>query len=415
MRHVRSVSGSGCCNTEKERKPSVPHDRGWANDYLMFSDNSCSVAKGSLMASEVLLWDLQMAKSLSAIIGIDLGRHSIKSVLMQRKGQRLAVTNYGVLNTGEELITVDQQCDALNELLSKMGGSGKSCVVAVSSNDALLRIIEQPRMEPSLLRNALRINDMALLNQSVRNYVLDCDRIRPACNPPAKDSADSPNATVPYLVGGLPRERVGYLNEAFSRLKWSLSAIQLAPVCSFNAFEFAKPEVFQNEAFIIVDIGHLSTTVTVGVKGELILIRTVEYGGATLMEALVTSSGNDREYCVMALEQWDQVTVDHARISLSTLTRELSSSIGFFEGRREETISRIFVSGGPIRSTAILKIMTEELHMPVEAWHPFEQCETLVSEARTRGFAEDFVNLNVACGAAVEQLKGSLKTHGSAS
>jgi Tfp pilus assembly PilM family ATPase len=347
-----------------------------------------------------------MAKSLSAVIGIDLGRHSIKSILMQRKGHRLLVSNYGVQNTGEELITADQLSDALNDLLSQMGGSAKACVVAVSSNDALLRIIEQPGIEPSLLRNALRINDMALLNQSVRNYVLDCDRIRPTVH---TSSANYPAAAsgvpVPYLVGGLPRERIGHLNDAFSRLKRTLTAIQLAPVCNFNAFEFARPDVFQKEAFIIADIGHLSTTVTVGAKGELILVRTVEYGGASLMEALVASTGNDREYCVAALEQWDEMTVEQARISLSALTRELSSSIGFFEGRREETISRIFVSGGPVRSTAILKIMTEELHMPVEAWHPFDQCETSLSDERSRGFSEELINLNVACGAAIEHLK----------
>ncbi len=375
----------------------------------------CRTWKDGLVASGVLILEPQMAKSLSAIIGIDLGRHSIKCVLMQRKGQRFAVTNYGVLNTGEELIEADRLYDALEDLLSQLGGRAKACVVAVSSSDALLRIIEQPSMEPSLLRNALRINDMALLNQSVRNYVLDCDRIRPVVNPSGSGLADAPGASVPYLVGGLPRERVGHLNEAFARLKWSLATIQLAPVCSFNAFEFAKPEVFQNEAFILVDIGHLSTTVTVGVKGELILVRTVEYGGAALMEALVTSTGNDREYCVSALEQWDQATVEHARISLSALTRELSSSIGFFEGRREETISRIFASGGPVRSTAILKVMTEELRMPVEAWHPFEQCEISLSDAHSRGFSEELINLNVACGAAVEQLNGSLKTNGSAS
>ncbi len=368
-----------------------------------------------MVASGVLVLKPQMAKSLSAIIGIDLGRHSIKSVLMQRKGHRLAVTNYGVLNTGGELRAADQLYDALNQLLPQMGGRAKACVVAVSSSDALLRIIEQPNMEPSLLRNALRINDRGLLNQSVRNYVLDCDRIRPARNSSGDEAGDAPSSLVPYLVGGLPRERIENLNEAFARLKWSLNTIQLAPVCSFNAFEFAKPEVFQNEAFIVVDFGHLSTTVTVGMKGEMILVRTVEYGGATLMEALVTSTGNDLEYCVSALDQWDYTTVEHARISLSTLTRELSSSIGFVEGQREETISRIFVAGGPVRSTAILKVLTEELHMPVEAWHPFEQCETSLSDTRSRGFAEDIVSLNVACGAAVEQLNGSLKKNGSAS
>ena len=37
--------------------------------------------------------------------------------------------------------------------------------------------------------------------------------------------------------------------------------LQLAPVCSFNAFEFAYPEIFANEAFLLLDMGHLQSTV----------------------------------------------------------------------------------------------------------------------------------------------------------
>lgn len=342
-----------------------------------------------------------MAKSLSSVIGIDLGRHSIKSVVMQRKGSRLIVSDYGVLNTGEELLTSEQISDALAALFKQLSGSAKACVVAVSSGDALIRIIEQPKMEPHLLRGALRFNDMQLLNQSAREYVLDCDMIGSG----KADGSDGNETMVPYLVGGLPRARVGQVHQGVVRNKYSLVGIQLAPVCSFNAFEAAKPEVFENEAFILLDIGHRSSTVTVGVKGELVLVRMIDFGGAPLMESLVTSTGNDREYLIQALDQWDQMTIEHARLALSTLTRELSSSIGFFEGRREETISRIFASGGPVQSTAVLKIMTEELHMPVEAWHPFDHCEVAISNEKQKGeFASELVNLNVACGAAIEYL-----------
>ena len=76
------------------------------------------------------------------------------------------------------------------------------------------------------------------------------------------------------------------------------------------------------------------------------------------------------------------------------------------QGRREETVGKVFVSGGVARSKALLKILTEELHMPCEAWNPFQKCEVSLPSHRKQLFAEDFVSLNVACGAAAEALKG---------
>ncbi|MDQ3624579.1 MAG: pilus assembly protein PilM, partial [Verrucomicrobiota bacterium] len=84
--------------------------------------------------------------------------------------------------------------------------------------------------------------------------------------------------------------------------------------------------------------------------------------------------------------------------------REVGSSIGFFEGRREETITRIHVSGAPAKAPALLKVLKEELHMPCEPWNALEKCEVNIP-ARKRGqFAADALDLNVACGAAAELL-----------
>src|SRR5438874_8579717 len=102
------------------------------------------------------------------------------------------------------------------------------------------------------------------------------------------------------------------------------------------------------------------------------------------------------------LEEGDELTVENTRFSLAALTREISSSIGFFEGRREETISKVYVSGGVARSKALLDLLAAELQMPCESWNPFQTCEVAVTSARKKLLAEDFVSLNVACGAAAE-------------
>ena len=55
-----------------------------------------------------------------------------------------------------------------------LGGNAKACAIGVSDPGSLLRIIEQPETPVDLLRNALRLNGLAVLNQECKDFVLDC-------------------------------------------------------------------------------------------------------------------------------------------------------------------------------------------------------------------------------------------------
>jgi type IV pilus assembly protein PilM len=337
----------------------------------------------------------------NAIIGVDLGRHSIKTVALQRRGgNRFVISNYGV----HVMETAPQTAEALaNELktaLKDLGSSAKTCAIAVSSNDSLIRIIEQPETPKEILRDAIRLNGLSLLNQDVKEFVLDCEKIASAEAP----APGSPNHSK-YLVAGLPRTRIQLVDSAFQQYRKNcINSIQLSSLCTFNAFEFSHPEAFANEAFLLVDIGHANSTVTVGAKKELVLVRAIEYGANSLQQFLV-NNGAPASQAFKMLEDLDETTVDNARLSLTALTREIASSIGFFEGRREENITRVYVSGGGARLKSLLSILSSELHIPCEAWDPFTTCEVALPADRKETLAQDFVSLNVACGAAAEALR----------
>jgi len=345
-----------------------------------------------------------MAKSLNSVIGLDVGRFALKSVLLQRRGPgKIAVTHYASRELGQPVETADQLSKELKALLKDMGGSSKNCAVAVSSADSILRIIEQPETPTRLLREALRLNGMTLLNQDCRDFIIDCDQISGPGD--AAGTAPVPNGTPrKYLVGGLRREQVAHLQNAVEGASANVGTLQLAPVCVFNAFEFAHPDIFNEQAFFLVDIGHTSSTMIIGVKRELVLVRSIDFGGKALLEALTALSGEERSSVLMALDQDDELMVENTRLALMVLCREVGSSIGFFEGRREETIGRVFVSGGPAKSGTILQVMSEEIHMPCEAWNPLETCEMSVPAAQRERSAVDELDLHVACGAAAELL-----------
>ncbi|MEO8350901.1 MAG: pilus assembly protein PilM [Chthoniobacteraceae bacterium] len=347
-----------------------------------------------------------MAKAPTSVIGLDLGRHALKSVLLQRRsGGQVALTHYAAHRLERPIESSDHLAAELKALLKSMGGSAKTCGVAVSSNKALLRIIEQPETPTGLLREALRLNGMSLLNQDCRDLVLDCDELAESAHPAGGNQSTAPaNGPKRYLVGGVPRSEVSVISAAFESVTTPFSSLQLAPACLFNAFEFARPQEFNHEAFFLIDIGHGSSTMLIGAKRALVLVRNIDFGGQALIEALSSLSGESAEGALMALEHEDEVMVENTRMALSVLAREVAGSIGFFEARREETISAIYVSGAAARSKTMLQVLSEEIHMPCKSWNPLETCELELPGRQREAFAQDAPDLHVACGAAAELL-----------
>ena len=350
-----------------------------------------------------------MAKAINTALGIDLGQHNLKGVLLQRKGAgRIHVSSYALRAIGPGPHPADKLAHHLKLLAQEVGGSPKACAVAVSSPRALVRIIEQPPTPPHLLRDALKFNDLTLLNQDCKEMILDCDYVIPAADPaPTNEdgTAAAPPKSLKYIVGGLPREEVNRVHAAFEGLRVPATRLTLAPLSSFNAFEFAKPDLFAGGAFMLVDIGHEETVVIVGCKRELALVRSIDYGGRHFVDAVSGDGAVDRQAAITLIEKGDPGLNDAGLASLGPLAEQLRSSIGFFEGQREEFINRVHVCGALVRADLPLQILSDALDIPCELWDPFERCENSLPRNKRNHFQIDQHQLNVAAGAALEMLR----------
>lgn len=356
-----------------------------------------------------------MARRGNSVIGIDLGKHVFKGVLLQRKGDdRFVLTSYASREVPEELNTPEELAQQLKLLFKDLGGRAKGCAIAISDPGSLLRIIEQPHTPIDLLRNALRLNGLAVLNQECKDFVLDCAPVSEGTNGNGTaGSADAHGDTAgqngvartKYLVGGMLRPTVKQISEACTKTRVAADILQLAPVCSFNAFEFAYPEIFANDAFLLLDMGHLQSTVLIGSKKELVLVRSIDYGGKALTQALTADGALDSDAARLMMQEGDAGMAEICRSSLTRLATEVRNSIGFFEGQHEQNIHRIFVSGGLARTETILQTLSDELGLPCEIWDPLETCEVALPPAKRQALPNEFVSLNVACGAAFEYLR----------
>src|SRR3981081_2223744 len=181
-----------------------------------------------------------MARRGDSVIGLDLGKRVFKGVALRRRSDsRFVLTNYASREVPEEIGTSEQLAQEVKLLLKELGGA-KGCAVAVSDPASLLRIIEQPDTPIDLLRNALRLNGLAVLNQECKDSVLDCAPVRAettngnGTNGDHVPSANGSNGSKKYLVAGMLRPTVKQIFEACNKTRISADILQLAPVCSFN-------------------------------------------------------------------------------------------------------------------------------------------------------------------------------------
>ena len=359
-----------------------------------------------------------MAKRGNSVIGVDLGKRAYKAVLLNRKSEtRYALSSFASHEVPENLTTADDIAQHIKQLLKDLGGFTKSCALAVSDPASLLRIIEQPKTPPELLRNALRYNGLSMLNQDCKDFVLDVASISnngaggTTIGSGAGEGAVAVQAPATtqtqtrYLVGGLLRSRVKEISEAMAKTRLSMELMQLAQVCSFNAFEVAYPEVHQKEAFLLLDLGHSQSTVLIGCNGQLTLTRSFDYGGKHFTQALTADGALDANAAHLMIKEGDPGMADICRNTLSRLCTEVRNSMGFFEGQHERSIHRLYVSGGLSRAEMILQTLSDELGLPCEIWDPLENCEVALPAGKRKNLQQEFVSLNVACGAAFEYLR----------
>src|SRR5207248_4138332 len=104
----------------------------------------------------------------------------------------------------------------------------------------------------------------SMLNQDCKDFVLDVASISndgaAGATAASGEGAVAVEVQAPattqtrYLVGGLLRSGVKEISEAMAKTRLSVELMQLAQVCSFNAFEVAYPSVHQKEAFLLLDL-----------------------------------------------------------------------------------------------------------------------------------------------------------------
>ena len=337
------------------------------------------------------------------IVAIDLGGRTTKAVLMQRKGDGFALSRYALLDAPVQTKTFspDLLAEHLKSIVGTLDTKIKNIALTIGVNDSIVRQAELPHLPIQDMRQILKMNPKAYLQQDLPNHIFDCYILPQQSS--KTDDKNKPGAIsnkFKVLVAGAKKQLLDDLLTAVHKADLIADGIVPSLIGPMNALELAQPELFTKNVVALVDIGFKNTTICLLQQGELVLSRVIAIGGDKITGGLAESMGisyAEAEGIKMGMPSEVQPTLEAL---VAPLGRELRASIDFFEHQQDQRVNQVLFSGGSARSEFIVKILEAELSVSCRAWSPVSALQLALPPQQIAEIEHVAPQLTVAIGTA---------------
>ncbi len=307
------------------------------------------------------------------MISVDLGSRTTKAVLLERRGEVLALSRYALLDAPifEKTLSTELLSEHLKAVCEALEAKTKLVTLAIGVNDAIVRPVELPQIPVDEMRLVLKNNTRGYLQQDLPNRVFDCHIILTKSLPHSADAGGTfaiPKLKV--LVAGAKKELMEDFQTAIRDAGLVPDHVVPGLLGPVNAFEMAMPEAFANDSIALVDIGFKNSSICILHQGELVLSRVVAIGGDKLTAGLaevMNISYAEAEGIKIGMAPEIQSTLETQVLPLG---RELRALLDFFEHQQDRPVTHVYMSGGSARSELIVQMLHSELMVDCKAWNP---------------------------------------------
>lgn len=299
---------------------------------------------------------------MARILGLDLGSHSVKAVLLETN-LRGCQTRAFLSARRPEGDRLESLRSALRELVSRQPLHADQVVVALPGPTLATHLISLPFTDTKRLEAALPFEVEAQLPFDLSEAVFDYQPVGQR-----EQRSD-------LLVGVAKKEEISSLLSLLGELKLD-PRVLTHPGVTYQNLLLAMPE--GPEPVAILDLGHERTTVAIGHPGNGIeLARTFMGGGKDLTRALAQELGLPPDEA----ERWKETRgalgaaalgAEAERAAgallrgLQPVLRELRPTLKAYSARTRGQVSRFYLCGGSSRLPGLSEQLEQDLGVPVE-------------------------------------------------
>ena len=317
----------------------------------------------------------------SQMMGLHIGTYSSKVVQLRYEGERAILETYGEIKnegylkhpetsrSGGGIPYLDTDISELiKDLIRESNVTATAAICTIPATAAFITTISFPRSLSQEIAQAVPYEARKYVPIPIAEVVLEWMILE----------SSEPSDTIDVLLVAVPREIVEKFRRVAQGAGITLRALEVEPFSLVRSLvgHDATPQV-------LVNIGHVATTLTFVDKGFIRLVHTIGRGSRELTLALERglAIGKDRaeqaKRDIGLSERIEEREISSVLVPLiETLFAEIARTMAIYNRRVPRKIQRVNITGGGAHLKGIIEYGASKLGVEVARGNPFARLVT---------------------------------------
>jgi type IV pilus assembly protein PilM len=303
------------------------------------------------------------------VVGLDVGRGSVKVLVLERRGSEDVVVGRGV---GRVDLTLDnrQTAQAIHTALAEAGATGEPVIAAVGGPDIVIRQVSLPPLPPAKIIPALEIQHRELGLLPPAESVMDAQILRRSKDGTSNDvlSISAPRALV--------EERTRVLQSAAV----TVQTLDVEPLALLNAALYITG-LEPGELLVLLNVGRQSSTLCLFSEQGPVVARYLDVGAEAFSEQLRVAFGTSppsTESFLRAIPASELPRAQRAcRDLVERIAEDMRLSLTFYRTEYDRESLPRYAIGGWSDLAPLGRWLSERIGLtaPLEPMDPFKAVE----------------------------------------
>lgn len=321
-----------------------------------------------------------MARSKLAV-GLDIGSSSVKLVQLSESKRGYVLDAFGVSPLPPEAI-VDGALmnsaaivEAIKGLFAQARLKNKNVSLGISGHSVIVKKISLPRMTQEELEESIQWEAEQYIPFDVKDVNIDVEIL---------STDDDATGQMDVLLVAAKKDMINDYTAVIAEAGLAPHVVDVDAFAVQNAFE-VNYEIPKSETIVLVNAGASVVNINVVANGKPVFTRDITMGGNQFTEEIqkqLNVSYDEAEKLKVGgdVGEVDSVIPQEVERIISgvadQMAGEIQRSLDFYSATAaDNTISKVYLSGGTARIPALFKTIEQRLAVPVEIVNPFKSVE----------------------------------------
>ncbi|MBI3385735.1 type IV pilus assembly protein PilM, partial [Candidatus Gottesmanbacteria bacterium] len=311
---------------------------------------------------------------MSAILGIDIGSHSIKAIELSRSGKDIKLLAAGSVPTPPGALTSSTQADqealavSLKKILKDIGATSRDVNIALPESQVFTRVIDVPQLSQRELASAIKWEAEQYIPLPLDQVNLDFTVLR--------DAKQTGKPTMEALLVAAPKALINKYLTYLELAELHVVGVETEIVAASRALVRTAPSL---KTIMIASLGAQTTDLAIVQDGTLAFTRSISSGGAALSRALaqklefdISQAEEYKKTYGLETNKLEGKIVEAVKPIMDTIVGEMKRAIAFYlERYPARRIEAILLSGGTAKVPGMVVYMAQEMNIETQLANPW--------------------------------------------